>query len=463
MDRISRTNRIGKRNRTDREESVQFQKTLAAIAVPVTLQNLLQSSFSVVDQIMTGQLGSVSIAGIGLGSKFSSIYSVLVNAVAASAGIMIAQYIGQKDEKEVGRSFCVNLLGAVLLAAVFTGITGLAPERIMGIYTEDGETRRVAAGYLRILGSAYIPMAVSTLFATLLRCRESAKLPLYSSVAAAFINTGLNYLLIFGKLGFPRLEAQGAALATVLSQAAGCVLTVFFYWRKSKREGWRLPCSFRLGKERRIRYMGILAPMIVCEFFWSLGENVYASIYGHMGTAECAAMTLTIPLQVLMTGALGGISQAAGIMVGKSLGSGDGKKAYEDSKRLMIYGFFGSVVCSAALAGFSRWYVEIYQVEETVRQITCRLIAAFALIAPVKIQNMILGGGILRSGGKTTYVMVIDFVGTWFFGVPLGLAAAFLWGLPIPSVYFILSLEEAVRFGISLALFRKRVWMRQLG
>lgn len=117
MDRIGRTNRIGKRNRTDREESVQFQKTLAAIAVPVTLQNLLQSSFSVVDQIMTGQLGSVSIAGIGLGSKFSSIYSVLVNAVAASAGIMIAQYIGQKDEKEVGRSFCVNLQSCLFIPA----------------------------------------------------------------------------------------------------------------------------------------------------------------------------------------------------------------------------------------------------------------------------------------------------------------------------------------------------------
>ena len=107
-------------------------------------------------------------------------------------------------------------------------------------------------------------------------------------------------------------------------------------------------------------------------------------------------------------------------------------------------------------------YVGIYQVEPQVREMTRQILIAFAIIAPVKVQNMILGGGIIRSGGKTKYVMCIDFIGTWLFGVPLGLLAAFVWKLPIPWVYFILSLEEVVRLVISLVLFRKKVWMEQL-
>ena len=75
---------------------------------------------------------------------------------------------------------------------------------------------------------------------------------------------------------------------------------------------------------------------------------------------------------------------------------------------------------------------------------------------------MIIGGGIIRSGGKTKYVMMIDIIGTWLFGVPLGLLTAFVLNLSIPYVYFILSLEECVRFGISLIVFRRKKWMHSL-
>ena len=107
-------------------------------------------------------------------------------------------------------------------------------------------------------------------------------------------------------------------------------------------------------------------------------------------------------------------------------------------------------------------YVEIYQVGETVKQLTTQILFAYALIAPFKVLNMILGGGIIRSGGKTKYVMYIDIIGTWCFGVPLGLLSAFMLNLPIYYVYFILSLEECIRFGISLIVFRNKKWMNCL-
>ena len=207
----------------------------------------------------------------------------------------------------------------------------------------------------------------------------------------------------------------------------------------------------------------VLLPLFVCEASWSLGENVCAAIYGRMGTEQSAAMTLTAPIQGLAIGALCGLSQAAGVIVGKRLGGEDYDGAYRAAKRLMVYGAVGvSVLCAVVLLA-SGAYVEIYQVSRTVKRLTRQILFVYALAAPFKVLNMILGGGILRSGRRTAYVMGIDMLGTWGFGVPLGLLGAFVWRLPIASVYLLLSLEECVRFAISMAVFRRKRWMRRLG
>lgn len=207
----------------------------------------------------------------------------------------------------------------------------------------------------------------------------------------------------------------------------------------------------------------VLLPLFVCEASWSLGENVYAAIYGRMGTEQSAAMTLTAPIQGLAIGALCGLSQAAGVIVGKRLGGEDYDGACRAAKRLMVYGAVGASVLCAVVLLTSGAYVEIYQVSRTVKRLTRQILFVYALAAPFKVLNMILGGGILRSGGRTAYVMGIDMLGTWGFGVPLGLLGAFVWRLPIASVYLLLSLEECIRFAISMAVFRRKRWMRRLG
>lgn len=207
----------------------------------------------------------------------------------------------------------------------------------------------------------------------------------------------------------------------------------------------------------------VLLPLFVCEASWSLGENVCAAIYGRMGTEQSAAMTLTAPIQGLAIGALCGLSQAAGVIVGKRLGGEDYDGAYRAAKRLMVYGAVGASVLCAVVLLTSGAYVEIYQVSRTVKRLTRQILFVYALAAPFKVLNMILGGGILRSGRRTAYVMGIDMLGTWGFGVPLGLLGAFVWRLPIASVYLLLSLEERIRFAISMAVFRRKRWMRRLG
>ena len=439
-----------------------FFKTVCSLAVPVTLQSMLQSSFSIVDQIMIGQLGTVSVAGVGLAGKFASIYSVVISAIGAVAGIMIAQYLGQKNKYEVRRSFYTNLILGAVIAGLFMFFCVLFPERIMGLYTKDAATREEAEKYLAIVAGTFLPLAGATLLSTLFRCIEKARLPLYASIASALLNTGLNYVLIFGKLGFSPMGARGAAIATLISQCANLVLMLLMFPEKNsvlKKPEQEETENAALNWKQ---YLSMLLPILACEVLWSLGENVYAGIYGHMGTKAAAAMTLINPIQGLVIGALCGLSQAAGVIVGKKLGTGDYSDAYKASKKLVIYGAAGSIFLSVIVVLTAGFYVQIYQVEEVVKQLTIRILYVYALVAPFKVLNMILGGGIIRSGGRTKYVMYIDIIGTWIFGVPLGFLAAFVLKLSIPYVYFILSLEECVRFAISVGVFRKQKWMQQL-
>lgn len=436
-----------------------FFASVCALAVPVALQSMLQASFSIVDQIMIGQLGSVSVAGVGLAGKFASIYSVIVSAVGVVAGIMISQYLGQKNSRELRRSFYVNLLIALGLAGAFTLLCGGFPTQIMGLYTTDAPMGQAAAAYLRIITATFLPIAGATLLSTLLRCMEKAQLPLYASIASAVLNTGLNYLLIFGKLGLPAMGASGAAIATVISTWVNFLLMLAMLdGSVLKKSG----DARKIGKFNLKQYLSMLLPILACEFLWSLGENVYAAIYGHMGTDASAAMMLINPIQALVIGALCGLSQAASVIIGKKLGSREYDEAYRDSWRLIRYGFFGAVILSVLVVLSSPIYVEIYQVDPAVKLLTRQILATYALVAPFKVLNMIAGGGIIRSGGKTNYVMYIDMIGTWVFGVPLGLLSAFVWKLPIPYVYFLLSLEECVRFAITVFILRGKRWMRSL-
>lgn len=439
-----------------------FLKTVCTLAVPVTLQSMLQSSFSIVDQIMIGQLGSVSVAGVGLAGKFASIYSIVISAIGAVAGIMISQYLGQKNRHEVRRSFFTNLLLGIAIACGFTALCIFFPGQIMGLYTKDLATRQAASEYLSLIAYTFIPLAGATLLSTMFRCTEKPHLPLYASIASAVLNTGLNYIFIFGKIGFSPMGAQGAAIATVISQCVNFLLMVLMMPKKDSILAKSKRSPNVTAKLNWKQYLSMLLPILVCEVGWSLGENVYAGIYGHMGTDASAAMTLTNPIQGLLIGALCGLSQAASIIIGKKLGNGEYENAYAQSKKLILYGAIGAVILSVLVILTSIFYVEIYQVEEVVKVLTRQVLVAYALIAPFKVLNMILGGGIIRSGGRTKYVMFIDIIGTWCFGVPLGLLAAFILNLSIPYVYFILSLEECIRFGISLVVLRNKKWMNRL-
>lgn len=440
----------------------EFYKEIRHIAVPITLQSLFQSSVSVIDQIMVGQLGSVSIAGAGIGGKFSSLLIVTVTGIATGSGILISQYYGSKNEKGVNDSFIINLIFALLVGGLFSIFSILFSKQIMSIYSTDSSTINYAASYLKIVSFGFIPMTLTIIISSLLRCIGYASYPMIASIISVVLNTVLNYILIFGKLGFPALGLDGAAYATDIARIVEFIMIITFLIKTKKKNNMYLSIRINVDKGFVQKVFRILWPILMCEFLWCLGENGYAMIYGRIGTDACAAMTLTNPVQSLLIGLFSGIAAAAGIIAGKALGSSRFDDAYIMSERMVTMGVVGSVILGGVLSIFSSLYVKIFSIPEYIKQDTVYILYAFSIILFVKVSNMILGGGTLRSGGNTRIVMVIDIIGTWIFGIPMGIVAAFVFDMPIYYVYFILSLEEVVRLIIELIVFKKRLWMKNI-
>lgn len=440
----------------------EFMKSLCKIAIPVTLQSMLQSSFSIIDQIMIGQLGETKISAVGLCGNYSLIFSVVIGAVSTVAGILIAQFIGAKDEKEAWSSFWVSLVVGIAISSVFLFTSGFFPRQVIGLYTSDVSIIESGAVYFKVVAFSYVPMAMSMVLSAWLRCKEHATIPFLASFGAVAVNTGLNYVLIFGKLGFTAMGIKGAATATLISQIFNLMLIFIGFLICIRKDGDRPIMSMHFQKITVKDYFIMIMPILVSEFLWSLGQNVESAVYGHLGTDNLAAYTLTCPIQGLIVGALSGLSAAAGVMVGKRLGNKEYDKAYIESKKIMYAGLIGSVIVAALLVMMAGVYTGLYHVENNVKELGKILLIVFALYASVKVENMILGGGIIRSGGNTRIIMIIDIIGTWAIGIPLCFLAAYVFEWGIVGVYALLTTEEIFRLVVSLVIFKRRKWMISL-
>ncbi|MGV8980437.1 MATE family efflux transporter [Clostridium sp.] len=439
-----------------------YYKTMLAIAIPVSIQSLFQASLSVIDQFMVGQLGEQAIATVGLGSRFPFLFLVTLSAVGSTTSIMISQYWGKKDNKKIASVVGGNLLLGMIITIIFSLLSLLFSKQVIGLYTNDIKIVTLGSKYLIINAISYIPMLLIMIYASVLRSTGHVKSPMYAGVFAVVLNTILNYLLIFGKFGFPEIGFLGTAYATTVTRFLEAVLLILITYVNKYPGAYKIVdlCNFSSVFMKKI--LVIARPLLINEFMWALGETIYSIIYGRMGTSEVASMTLTYPIQSLSIGLFAGVSSAAGIMIGTKLGLGDNKLAFKYSVKFIKMGIIGSAIFGIALIACSNLYISVFNISSNLKECTFKLLVVFSIVLWIKVSNMIIGGGILRSGGKTKYTLYLDLIGTWGIGVPIGFVTAFVLKLPVHWVYLIISGEEFVRFIIGIKIIHSRKWMNNL-
>ncbi len=440
----------------------QFYKTLTHIALPIAIQNLIMTSLNLVDTVMIGQLGETNIAAVALGNQIFFLIALFLFGVGSGASVFIAQFWGKKDISNIRKILGLGLICSILVSAVASIIILLFPGFVLSLFTEDMEVLRIGSTYLRIVCFSYIPTAISFCFASTLRSTGQAKLPTISSAIALTVNTLLNYILIFGKLGLPAMGAKGAAIATLVARLCETFLILGSVYMLKLPPAASIKEMTSFNRDFAIRFFRLSIPVILNEVLWSVGVTMYTVVYGRMGTNILASVNISAAIERIAFVLFIGMANASAIMVGNKIGEGDEDTAFLYAKRLVLLGPILGIFTGIVVFLFSRNILSIYNVSEEVYRNACLILSVFCFVMPFKIFNMINIVGILRSGGDTKYCLFLDTAGVWLIAVPLGFIGGLVYHLPLFTVYLLVSLEEVFKLFFGVKRFLSGKWLNNV-
>lgn len=439
-----------------------FYMSLISLAIPIAIQSLITSSLGMVDSIMVGQLGAASIASVGVGNKITQVLTLILQGFGSGAAIFAAQYWGRKDRNGIKKMLFLSFLIMGMVSLVFTLFISIFPNVFVSIFTNDPDVVGPSSQFLRILSISYFFTALTILFATILKTMGEVRVPLYISILAIGLNSGLNYFVIFGHMGFPRLGIEGAAMATCLARVIQCLLLFFLILKhlniSIRGFNWRKAFDVPLFKD----YLTVAIPSIINHTFWTLGQTAYFWIYAHMGTDQLAAVTLIDPLLSFFMAWFIGLSDAASVMVGNSIGADDEERAFANAKRFVLLTFLFSLVAGLAVFFASPVFISIYNVNAEVVHFAHAILLTYIFIISAQMLNMVNNIGVLRAGGDTKFVMYLDMLGVWLVGLPLAAGGAFVFHLPIFIVYGLANSHEYARAVIGIRRTLSKKWIRKI-
>ena len=440
----------------------EFFTTLVRIATPIAIQNLIASSLNMVDTVMVGQLGETQIAAVGLANQYFFLLNLLLFGVSGGASIFTAQYWGKKDIKNIRRVLGLSLISGVFASFIFTLGALFAPEYVLRIFSKDTMVIELGAQYLRIVGFSYVITAITFSYAFSLRSTEDAKLPMYVSALALSINTVFNYLLIFGKFGFPALGVRGAAIATVLSRVVEVITLLVVTYKGQYVPAAKIKEMLDLSKDFIKRFYKTTIPVILNESIWSLGVTMYAIVYARMGTGVIASINIASTIERVAFVLFSGMGNACAVMLGNRIGANDEDRAFDYAKRFAILGPSIGVLIGTLLIISSPWVLSIFHVSYDVREATQKILMIMSFATPLRVFNLINIVGILRSGGDTKYSLFIDTFGVWFIAAPLAFLGGLVWKLPIQWVYSLVIFEELFKFTFGVKRLISKKWLHNL-
>ncbi len=439
-----------------------YLRAMVKIGLPITVQYFILNSLNAIDVMMIGQLGDVSVAGVGLANEIFFLLSLMVFGIGSGGAIYAAQFWGNKDVNNLRKVLGLSLLGAMLAGAAFGLVALLIPEKVLGIYTNDPAAIELGSQYLRIVCLCYLPWTITSTFAVILRSTENVRLPMLVSIIALSLNTLLNYLLILGNLGFPALGVKGAAIATLISRSLECVaMLVLAYTRKTPAAA-SLKEMFGFQKVFVKKYLKTTFPVVANEMLWSLGMTTYTAIYAHIGTEAMAAYNIAHTIESLAFVFFMGIGNACAIMVGNKIGAGEEQTAFHYGKWSVTFSILVALVIGVGVILIAPTILTLYNISDVSKDYALKIMRIAGMVLWMRGSNMTIFVGILRSGGDTRYALFTELFSMWGVGVPLAFLSAFVLHLPVYWVYLIVITDELIKFTIGLRRVYSRRWINNL-
>lgn len=440
-----------------------FYRTFFLLAVPIIIQNFMASTLNLVDNLMIGMVGSSELSAVGQANQYFNILCFVIYGLSGGVGIFAAQYWGISNRAGIRKIIAIGLGSGVAIAVAFTFAALAFPEWIIGLFTKDTAVIQLGVDYLTIAAWSYVATSITFVLAAALRSCGRVNEPMLASVAALLLNTGLNYLLIFGNFGAPELGVRGAALATLIARVTE-VLIISIYSLRARRTIWRLKEKETAPEEKRLwnQFAHLTLPVVINEALWGAGATMYAVVFGRISTDAYSAYTIASTIEKMAWILILGVGSACAVVVGQELGAGRKEKAYQYAVRCGFLSIVIGLAVSVMLVLFAAPITGIYRFDSGIIQTAKRLLYVLALVFVFKSFNYTSICGYFRAGGDTRYCMFLDIGGIWLISVPLMLLFGWWWKVPVPFVFLFANLNEVVNFFINQVHLRRKKWMNNI-
>jgi putative MATE family efflux protein len=441
-----------------------FYRTLAALAVPLAAQNLITYGIGLADNFMVGSLGDVALSGVFISNQVQWLLYMLTVGISAALVILAAQYIGKKDITNAKAVISIALKIGLAVGIFFTVLVILLPARILRLFT--GEEAVIAEGmrYIGIVCFSYMFFCANTVLLASMRCVQNTRIGLYSSLTGFCVNVFLNWVLIFGHFGFPALGVRGAAIATVIARLSEMAVTVHFVRFKDTALKFRV-------KDLGLYNAGILKdffkygiPVILGDILWGIAGNAQIAILGRLGTEVLAANTIAANLHQLLGVMVYAIANASGVIIGRTVGSGDRELVKLYAKTLQL--IFLAVGLFTGLAIFLSKDLILAlgfpHISGEAHRYALQFLAVFSVTIVGTAYQMSVLTGIVRAGGATAFVLINDLIHVWLIVIPSALLSAFVFHFPPVVVFACLKCDQILKCAVAVVKLNKWNWMKKL-
>nr|MBQ8253191.1 MATE family efflux transporter [Lachnospiraceae bacterium] len=447
-----------------------FYKKVLFIAIPIMIQNGITNFVSMLDNIMVGQIGTDQMSGVAIVNQLMFVFNICIFGGISGAGIFTAQFYGKGDQEGIRNTFRFKVYACGFLTAFAVALFWFADDFLISLYLHEGSevgnlamTLQCGKEYLAIMLAGLIPFAISQIYASTLReCGETI-LPMIAGVTAVFVNLGLNYVLIFGNFGAPKLGANGAAIATVISRFTEVGIVVI--WTHAKKAKYKFIAgvykSFRIPGELVRTILAKGSPLMANEILWAVGMAMIAQCYAYRGLAVVAAQNITSTIVNVFNIVYIALGSSVSIIIGQLLGAGKKEEAKEKDVQLIAFAVASCALIGAIMACFSKAFPSVYNTEQQVKNLATALILVSTLAMPFQAFNH-ASYFTLRSGGKTWITFLFDSVFVWVIVVPFAFCLSRFTSLGIVTVYLLVQATEIIKCIIGFIMVKSGIWLQNI-
>ncbi len=438
-------------------------KNYIRLVIPLTLQNLITSSVNLLDNLMIGRLSEVELAGVAMANKVFFVYNLMVFGICSGATVFFSQFWGKQDRRGIRSVMTVGLCLSLGFGLIFTIGAGLFSRQLMGILVgRSVEVIPSGTAYLKISVLGYVLFGLNIIMGTGLKAIERPRAPLFGSLVSLSVNAVLNYILIFGKLGLPALGVRGAAIATVTARLMELIVVLAGISRYKSlffaplREAFKLPAGFLGG------YFRTSLPVFFNESLWGVGVTIYSTVIVRLGSGPAAAHSIVGTVENMLFALVFGTATAAGVIVGKEIGSGNRGGALEKAHFFQKMAAAQGLATGIILFALSGPITLLFNMTPETREICTVMLRICACAMFLKAFSTSAIVGTMRSGGDTVFCMLCDVGGVWFIGVPLVIVTGLVMRLPAPTVLAASYVEELFKCFAVIIRQRRDGWLKDL-